>query len=165
VTLSPNATPSPSPSVLAPTPARPDDNVIARDLRARATSPTESLTRGERESGVEALLAGQKLYLEVSGSEPLRQAMTAALQQRLQTNGKLQMTVDRDAAEVALKVTIQPSAQAERITALARIVNADGKVIWPLTPNTRGRQYSGLAEEVFAQINRDLEHDLRRVKR
>jgi hypothetical protein len=165
VTLSPNATPSPSPSVLAPTPARLDDNVIARDLRARATSPTESLTRGERESGVEALLTGQKLYLEVSGSEPLRQAMTAALQQRLQTNGKLQLTVDREAAEVALKVTIQPSAQAERITALARIVNADGKVIWPLTPNTRGREYVGLRENIAATLNRDLTRELGQVRR
>jgi hypothetical protein len=151
--------------VLAPTPARLDDNVIARDLRARATSPTESLTRGERESGVEALLTGQKLYLEVSGSEPLRQAMTAALQQRLQTNGKLQLTVDREAAEVALKVTIQPSAQAERITALARIVNADGKVIWPLTPNTRGREYVGLRENIAATLNRDLTRELGQVRR
>ncbi len=167
-TLSPSAMPTPSPkvpSVIAPTPLRPDDNVIARDIRARAPSPTENLLRSERESGVDALLTGQQLYLEVSGSEPVRKAMVTVLQQQLQASGKLSLTTDRDAAEVALKVTIQPSAQAERITVLARIVNADGKVIWPLTPNTRGRQYSGLAEKVFAQINHDLENDLRRVRR
>ena len=163
-TLAPSLTPSLTPSVMTP-PPRPDDKVIARDVRGRATSPTENLMRNERESGVDALLTGQKLYLEVSGSEPVRTAMSAALQQGLQASGKVQLTGDRDAAEVALKVTIQPSAQAERITVLARIVNADGKVIWPLTPNTRGRQYSGLAEKVFAKINRDLENDLRRVRR
>ncbi|MBL8203866.1 MAG: hypothetical protein JNM09_06515 [Blastocatellia bacterium] len=165
VTSSPSATPSPSPSVIAPTPARPDDNVIARDIRARATSPTESLTRGERESGVEALLTGQKLYLEVSGGEPMRQTLTTALQQRLQANGKLQLTAAPEAAEVALKVTIQSNAKAERITVLARIVNADGKVIWPLTPNTRGREYVGFRENVAATLTRDLVREFGQMRR
>lgn len=163
VTSSPSVTPSPS--VIAPTPARPDDNVIARDIRARATSPTESLTRGERESGVEALLTGQKLYLEVSGGEPMRQTLINALQQRLQANGKLQLTTDREAAEVALKVTIQSNAKAERITLLARIVNADGKVIWPLTPNTRGREYVGFREQIAATLTRDLVREFGQLRR
>lgn len=165
ITSLPSATPSPSPSVIAPAPSRPDDKVIATDIRARATSPTESLTRSERESGVEALLAGQKLYLEVSNSESLRKMLTTALQQRLQANGKLQLTTDREAADVALKVTIQSNTNAERITVLVRIVNADGKVIWPLTPNTRGRQYIGTREMIVERLRQDLGGDLQRSEK
>lgn len=163
--------PSPSPTGAAPTPEPPSneasDEVIAMDVRGRGSAPEDDLVRSEREEAVNALLAGQRLYVELSGSHPQRRQFVESLKQRLQASGQFKLTEDREAAEIALKLTLRetPPAPSPRISAFARIVNADGKVIWPLTPRTSGRQYTGDANKIADRLSNDLLEDIRRLER
>jgi hypothetical protein len=160
-------TPTPSPSIIAPGPEPPGAEVIAMDVRGGGSAPGDDLVRSEREEAVNALLAGQRLYLELSGSHPQRRQFAESLKQRLQSNGQFKLTEDREAAEIALKLALRetPPAPSPRISVLARIVNADGKIIWPLTPRTSGRQYTGDANKIADRLSNDLLEDIRRLER
>jgi hypothetical protein len=93
---------SPSTDGAAPTPQPLSDGVIAMDVPLRGPAPDGDLVRSEREVGVGALIAGQRLYLELSG--PQSRQFTASLNQRLQSGGRFKLTQDREAAEIALKL-------------------------------------------------------------
>jgi hypothetical protein len=85
----------------------------------------------------------------------------------LQSSGQFKLTEDREAAEIALKLTLRerPTTPSPRVSVFARIVNADGKVIWPLTPRTSGRRYEGPTEKATDRLTRDLLDDVRRLER
>jgi hypothetical protein len=160
-------TPAPSPSIIAPGPEPPGAEVIAMDVRGGGSAPGDDLVRSEREEAVNALLAGQRLYVELNGSHPQRRQFAESLKQRLQSSGQFKLTEDREAAEIALKLTLRetPSAPSPRASVFARIVNADGKVIWPLTPRTSGRRYEGPTEKAMDRLSRDLLDDVGRLER
>jgi hypothetical protein len=170
--VSPSVAPAPSPTLQPSAPASPDsrpsvspppaaDEVVALDIRSRASvDPAETLTRSERAEAVGLLEAG-KLYLEVSGAEPLRGQISRQLTPRLQAGGRFSLTASRDEADIALKVSVA-AAQPDRLTLTARLVDANGKVIWPLTPRTGGRRYEGPTERTIATFSRDLINDIRR---
>ncbi len=159
--------PSPSPMIGAPAPEPASDEVIAIDVRGRGAAPDRDLVRSEREEAVNALLAGQRLYLELSGSHPQRRQFAESLKQRLQSSGQFMLTEDREAAEIALKLTVReaPPVPSRRISAFARIVNAGGQVIWPLTPRTNGRQYTGDADKLADRLSHDLLDEIRHLER
>jgi hypothetical protein len=160
-------TPAPSPSIIAPGPEPPGEEIIAMDVRGGGSAPGDDLVRSEREEAVNALLAGQRLYVELSGSHPQRRQFAESLKQRLQASGQFKLTEDREAAEIALKLTLRemPPAPSPHASVFARIVNADGKVIWPLTPRTSGRKYEGPTEKTLDRLTRELLDDVRRLER
>ncbi len=162
-----SVTPAPSPSIIAPGPEPPGEEVIAMNVRGGGSAPGDDLVRSEREEAVNALLAGQRLYVELSGSHPQRRQFAESLKQRLQSSGQFNLTEDRETAEIALKLTLRetPSASSQRISVFARIVNADGQVIWPLTLRTSGRRYEGPTEKTLDRLTRELLDDVRRLER
>jgi hypothetical protein len=149
--------PSPSPTVVAPSPLPPSDEVIAMNIRGRESSPDDDWVRSEREEAVNALAAGQQLFIELKGNPKF----AASLKQRLQASEGFKLTSDREAAEVALKLTVR-AAGPGRISVFASIVNAGGKVIWPLAPRTSGRSYEGPTEKALDRLSRELLDDVRR---
>lgn len=159
--------PSPSPAAVMFSSEPPSEEVVARNIPGRGSAPDNDLVRSEREEGVKALLAGQRLFLELGGSHSQRRQFAESLKQRLQASGQFKLTEDREAAEIALKLTLResPRASSSRISVWARIVNADGKVIWPLTPRTSERRYEGLIEKVSDLLSRELLDDLRHLER
>jgi hypothetical protein len=164
----PNTATSPQPrppsTPIPPSPATPpssSDEVIAMDIRRRAGEPGETLTRGERTAAT-GLLEVRKVYLQISGarSEDVRQQLL----QRLPADNKLTLTDNPGEADVALKVTVE-TAPRDRLTLTAHIADANGNVIWPLTPGVIGRKYEGSLEKVIATFSRQLAADLRRLER
>jgi hypothetical protein len=149
--------PSPSPAAVAPGPLPPSDEVIAMDVRGRESSPDDDWVRSEREEAVNALAAGQQLFIEVKGGRQF----AASLTQRLQASGQFKLTTDREAAEIALKLSVR-AAGPGRVSIFARIVNAGGKVIWPLAPRTSGRSFEGPTEKALDRLGRELLDDVRR---
>lgn len=158
VTPTPVVQPSslPSPSLL------PADRVLAIDLRSRNSSGLENLTRSEREdNAVKSLLAAKKLYIEAKGSSMALQ-FGESLKQRLQSNVKFDFVDKPNKDDIALKLTVEPAGQ--RLTVIARIVNANGEVFWPLTSGMRARQYTGAQEKILDQLSRDLLSDIRQLE-
>ncbi|NOT59106.1 MAG: hypothetical protein HOP19_02655, partial [Acidobacteria bacterium] len=165
-TASPTPTPQPSPTA-AVTPTSPpkssatpliSDDVIATNLRTRASDETASLTRGERADAV-TLLAARKLYLDLS-ADAFTQSLRTQLVERLNT---FTLTANPDEADIALKVNAT-SVAPNRLTLIARIVDANGKVIWPLTPRVSGRKYEGPTDKTLDQFSRELARDVQQLK-
>ena len=166
----PTTAPVASPGVLvsssprpASSPPLPGDEVIAMDIRSRRSSdPADSLIREKRAEAV-GLLESKLVYLEASGEQRLRLQVSAKLRQRLQSGARFRFTAQPEEADSALKITVAPL-PAERLALTARIVDADGKVIWPLTPGLSGRRYEGPAEKVLERLRQELLSDVRRLE-
>jgi hypothetical protein len=131
------------------------------DIRPRAGEPGELLTRSERAQAT-GLLEAKKVYLEISGARS-EQARRLILQ-RLPADNQLSLTDNPGEADVALKVTVAASRR-DRLTLTAHLADANGKVIWPLTPGTVWRKYEGPLEKVIATFSLELAADLRRLER
>jgi len=135
--------------------------VIAMDVRPRAGAPGETLTRSERAQAA-GLLEAKKVYLEISGAR--REQARQQLLRRLPADNKFSLTDDAGEADVALKVTVAAARQ-DRLALTAHLTDANGKVIWPLTPGVIGRKYEGPLDKVIAAFSLELAADLRRLER
>ncbi len=167
-TTAPTTAISPQPSSSATPTSRPSTppqlsgaEVIAMDIRPRAGAPGETLTRSERAQAA-GLLEAKKVYLEISGAR--REQARQQLLRRLPTDNKFSLTDDPGEADVALKVTVAAARQ-DRLALTAHLADANGKVIWPLTPGLIGRKYEGPLEKVIAAFSLELAADLRRLER
>jgi hypothetical protein len=180
-TPSPSVVASPSPSIrstvtprISPTPTiavspKPRSNmtpqplsndVIARDIRVRGN---DILTRGERSNAI-GLLEAKKLYLEINGSESLRNQIGTQLKQRLQTDNQFTFTATPAEADIALKATVAMAA-GKQLQLTLSLADENGKVIWPLTANTSERKYKGAIEKVIIKLSQDLASDLQKLPR
>ena len=159
----PSATTSPTPPLAAPPPLA-SDEVIAMDIRSRASNdPAEALTRSERAEAV-GLLQAKKVYLEVTGAEQLRQKISDQIAQRLQADSKFKLVGHQEEADIALKVAVTTTQQ-DQLVLTVGLVDANGNVIWPLKPGTSRRRYTGPAEKTIAMFSRDLASDIQRLER
>ena len=180
-TASPTPRPSPTATV-SPTPAAsptvaitatpqprpttelywPDDKVLVAKLRS--TNPAEELTRSEREAGA-SLREAKQVFLKITGGTPeLRDLVSTQLRTQLPQAVPYTLTADQNAADIALKLRVQPakpSRTGPRLELTASIINADLKVIWPLTPGFSGRKYTGPTTETINQFVSELAADLR----
>jgi hypothetical protein len=165
-------TPAPNPPRQAPSPA--GEEVLAMNIKARpGTGFEDSATRGEREDAARAsLLAERKIYLEVGGDKRWRGSLSDRLGQRLRASGRLAPTSNRGEAEVALKVVVEAAPRAgidatldQGISFTARVVGADGKTLWPLTPRIIARRYQGEARKAADRMINDLLDDIQRLER
>jgi hypothetical protein len=154
---SPTAGPSPRPFSSPPLSS---NDVIAMDIRS-ALGAREPLTRGER-AAVAGLVDAKKVYLEVSGAR--REEARQKLLRRLPADNRFSLTDDSGEADVALKVMVGAARQG-RLGLTAHLADANGSVIWPLTPGTSGRHYEGPLEKVIATFSLELAGDLQRLKR
>jgi hypothetical protein len=159
-------TPQPGPpATTIPRPSAPPPlsgaEVIAMDVRPRAGAPGEMLTRSERAQAA-GLLEAKKVYMEISGAQ--REQARQQLLRRLPSDNKFSLTDDPGEADVALKVTVAAARQ-DRLALTAHLADANGKVIWPLTPGVIGRKYEGPLEKVIATFSLELAADLRRLGR
>jgi hypothetical protein len=153
----PDSTAMPIPRPSAPPPS-PGPEVIAMDIRPRAG---ELITRSARTPGAN-LLEAKKVYLEIRGSrsEQARQLLL----QRLPADNRFSLTDNPDEADIALKVTVAAARQ-DRLALTAHFADANGNVVWPLTPGAVGRKYEGPLEKIIAAFSRELADDLRRLER
>jgi hypothetical protein len=135
--------------------------VIAMNVRPRALARGESLTRGEREAAA-GLLEAKKVFLQVSGAR--REQVRQRLLRLLPADNRFSLTDNPDEANVALKVTVAVARQ-DRLALTAHLADANGKVIWPLTPGTIERKYEGSPKKVITTFSRELAGDLRRLER
>src|SRR5262249_39119097 len=122
--------PAPAPAQLAPATRRPSrDEVIATHIHVRSAETPDAGPPGANALG-SAVLDATKVYLDVSGArsdQPSQQLL-----QRLPVDNKFSLTDNQDEADIAIKVTVAAK-RPGRIALTALIVDANLKIIWPLT--------------------------------
>ena len=139
---------------------------------AKAEPPTEPVTRhllferrgdgpDEGTRGNQPVIAGKPLaqvrnvFLELKGKNA--SAFERSFRADWSRSG-IRLTGSRDAADAALKISISEDS-AGRTTAVVRIVNAEGEVIWPKAARAAGWRYTGKAEAVAKRIVADLKKE------
>lgn len=184
------APPSPAPAV---SPTRPEDQELKkRTAPAPQTRPSDSLAQStppsrapqpndpelRQDTGLDvdgirsetltfdgvALLAVKKVHVDPFGSDALSQQFRDQLAAALRTNRRLTVTANRDDADAVLKGKMTTT-RAEQVSATVRLVNADGKVIWPVKGSVIGKQYQGAIATVASQIVKDLLADIEKAER
>lgn len=102
-----------------------------------------------------SLLAVKQVCLEVSGDAVLVPLLRAALEEHLRARGSWTVTSDKDEADACLKVRAVRAAgttSPARVRVVARLVNADGAMLWPVRRRASGASYVGRTGEVAAGI-------------
>ncbi|MDX2030715.1 MAG: hypothetical protein SF339_08600 [Blastocatellia bacterium] len=177
VRLSSSPTPQPT-SLTSPTPRPPAspslpgplaEEVVASNIQlSEAGQPSDSLTRSERETAI-SLLEVRRVNLKISGgTEPTRRIVSKHLRIQLPKSAPFNLTNDISAADIALKLEITPQRSKnanDRIALTVSIVDAEGRVIWPLTSQVIGRKYVGTAEKIAIKLSKEISDDLAKLRR
>jgi hypothetical protein len=179
--------PSPKRSAVErPDNSRASNQSIARNFShgvAPQTAPGEyEPARGPRnEFDPASLLEVRKICVQIGGKEQLSQQVQALLSDRLRATDRFTLT-GIESADACLKILVKrlraseksepvrahkgtPDEKASpmsRLSITVRLVNADGRVIWPITGSTR--KYSGSAEQAVAKAINDLIEDVEKIE-
>lgn len=134
-------------------------------LRATAgVSPERdrpTVRRGQRPFRVGTKLGDVRfLYVEVVGDEEFGKHIVETLQQQLSGN-RIIITENPELADAALKISVRPEFDGEQsekvlVSAVVRVVNANGFVIYPTRKNVTGWKYIGRAADLPPRIVQDL---------
>jgi hypothetical protein len=133
----------------------PSENTLAEDEATRAL-------RVERIAA--SLPAVKRIYVEATGDEALSREVADVLISGLQPSARFVVAVNRDAADAVLKASVRRDQPKGRALVIARLVNANGDVLWPVTPRGSGEKYVGPATAVAAEIIKDLSDTVRELE-
>lgn len=141
----PNAAAPPEAAKLVEAPS--SDNALAEDDATRAL-------RVERVAA--SLSAVKRIYVESTGDETLRLEVRAAIISALQPGARFAIATSMDDADALLKASVRRDQSNGKVLVIARLVNANGEVIWPVTPRGSGEKYLGSTGASGARIVEDL---------
>jgi hypothetical protein len=120
---------------------------------------TPGVSRGVADRPSAQLLDVKKICVEVTGDRQIDLAIIDHLSRSLQANRRW-TTVAHDEADALLSVA--GGAYGREI--YVRLVNQEGKILWPRAGGDRGRKYGATAEEA-AKVVADLLADVRDLER
>lgn len=123
----------------------------------RSDGPDEGTRSGGTEPIGKSLAQVRTVFLEIKGKN------AGAFQRALRAEwGKagIRLTGDRDVADAALKISVSEDA-AGHATAVVRLINTEGEVIWPKARRAAGWRYVGEKETVAKRVAADLKRERR----
>lgn len=118
-------------------------------------------TRGNAKPRGKTLSEVALVYIEITGDAVYGHKIREALTAEINAAGPLRITGDKDAADAAMKIYVRHESDAETrdeasITAIVRLVNAKGFVIYPDLKRVSGWKYVGTVGKLPKRISRDL---------
>jgi hypothetical protein len=127
---------------------------------ARNYPPLNERLRSQRPppEGV-SLFDIQKVHVAPFGDDSIGKQFRDQLISALRANPRFGLTTNPDEADAALKGKIT-AMRPERVSAIVRLVNAKGEVVWPIKGPITGKQYQGAIATITTQIARDLIADM-----
>jgi hypothetical protein len=141
------------------------DDVVVRRIPARSGDESVSLTRSTRAEIVGSFAGSatsRKVFLD-SGNDAFSNSLQARLLERLSADAPFALADSLEQDTVRLKVRAR-SVAPNRLILLAKMLDATGKVIWPLTPQDEAIEYSGPTDETLNRFSRDLMRDIRQLQ-
>ncbi len=140
-----------------------DENGILRlPIRENNRSfPNEKIvTRGNQKNRGKSFNEIKKIYIEITGDGILGAQIAEQISNELGKSGRFSIT-DKEQADAALKIYIRHESdvdnpQEKMVTALVRLVNAQGFVVYPNLKRISGWKYVGEIAKLPARIAQDL---------
>lgn len=132
-----------------------------------AATEFEPARAPQPEADSASLLEARRICVQTLHRSELNQRVNTLLTRSLLATNRFTVT-DTAGADAELKVSVRQirssgnSAAEQRVRISLRLVDADGRVIWPVAGARRN--YSGLAEEVAAKAINDLTRDIQRLR-
>jgi hypothetical protein len=134
--------------------APPSENTLSE---SENTLSEDEATRALRVERIAASLPAVKLiYVETTGDELLSREVAGALMNALQPAVRFAVALNRDDADAVLKAAVRRDQSKGGALVIARLVNANGEVLWPVTPRGSGEKYLGPVAAVAGKIVKDL---------
>ena len=109
------------------------------------------------------LLAVKRVYVEPSGDRHLNRQSWELLSERLQSSGRFVVVQNPDDADALMRSSIKQ--RKGNVSLTIRLVDPEGKIIWPLTARKPGRRYSGQLQGVVGRALRDILDDIHRAEK
>lgn len=140
-----------------------DENGILRlPIRENNRSfPNEKIvTRGNQKTRGKALSEIKHVYIEITGDQILGAQIAKQISAELGKSGRFSVT-DKDVADAALKIYVRHESdvddpQEKMVTAIVRLVNEKGFVVYPNRKGISGWKYVGEIGKLPARIAQDL---------
>lgn len=126
---------------------------------------SESTRGAEWVSDPTILLTVRRVYIDPLGDTSMSHLVRQRLTTGLQSSNRFLVVENRDDADAVFKGVAQDSGKGgEKASVVLRLVNAEGKVVWPLTRQTASRKYRGTAEEISGFVLKTLMNDISRLE-
>jgi hypothetical protein len=124
------------------------------------------LTRGaEWVSDPTLLLTVKRVYVDELGNSPIGHRVRQMLIANLQSSNRFLVVDNREDADAVFKGVARPSGGTQERASLGlRLVNAEGKIVWPLRRQTAGQRFTGTAEEVSSLSLKVLMDDVAKLE-
>lgn len=137
-----------------------DDAQVARPgetLPSESTLAEDEATRALRVERIAASLSAVKrIHVETTGDEPLSREVAGVLISAFQPTARFIVALNRDDADAVLKASVRRGPSKGKALIIARLVNANGEVLWPVTPKGSGEKYLGSPAAVAGEMIKDL---------
>jgi hypothetical protein len=125
-----------------------------------------STRRAEWVTDPAILLTVNLVYVDSLGTDAVSRQVREALIANLQSSTRFRVVEKRDDADAVFKgVAAQSGKGSERASLELRLVNAEGRVIWPLKREAVLRRYSGTVDDVSRDVLNILLSDISRLER
>jgi hypothetical protein len=126
---------------------------------------SESTRRAEWVSDSAMLLTVKRVYVDPFGDGSLGRRVREMLVTDLRGSNRFLVVENRDDADAVFKGVAKASAEGrDRVSLVLRLVNAEGKVVWPLARETAARKHTGTAREVSDYALKTLLNDMTRLE-
>jgi hypothetical protein len=131
-----------------------------------SSNPTDSgdTRRAEWASDPAELLTVKRVYVDQLGDTAISRGVRDSLIRQLQSSDRLQVVQNRDDADAVFKGVVRSERNTGTVSLALRLVNTEGKVVWPLPRSSTGRAYVGSPDEISIKSLNSLLSDIARLE-
>lgn len=139
------------------------DKILRLPIRETQEFPQRNNTRTtnlEKTSG-KSLSEIRRIFVEISGDDILGKQIAEQISNEIKSAGKFEITNDKESADAALKIYVRHESDVDApeekiVTAIVRLVNAEGFVVYPNERKISGWKYVGEIRRLPKRIAGDL---------
>lgn len=139
------------------------EEILRLPIREKNDFPQQNITRrgSLRKNAGKSLNEIKQIYIEITGDEILGAQIAGQISDRLGKSGRFVVTDDKEQADAALKIYIRHESDVDEpeekmVTAIVRLVNVKGFVVYPNRKGISGWKYIGEIAKLPARIAQDL---------
>jgi hypothetical protein len=139
------------------------EGILRLSIRETNDFPRRNITRhgNLQKNPGKSLNEIKQIFIEISGDEILGKQIAEKISGDIQNSGRFVITTDKEIADAALKIYVRHESDVDApeekmVTAIVRLVNAEGFVVYPNRKGISGWKYVGEIGKLPKRIAGDL---------
>jgi len=128
------------------------------------TTDSGDTRKAEWASDPAVLLTVKRVYVDQLGNTAMSREVREIFIRHLQSSNRLQLVQNRDDADAVFKGVVRSNRKTGTVSLALRLVNTEGKVVWPLARNSTGRAYIGSPDEISIKSLNSLLNAIARLE-